>query len=143
MTSVRDETLHATCVALRGQAVVLLGPSGSGKSALALQLMAMGCDLVADDRTLIRRDGDIPVARSPETIAGLIEARGIGILTAETVPSACVKLAVDLASVAQTRLPPAKSIKLAGCDVPLICGLDGPHFAAAILQILKSSLSDR
>ena len=49
--------LHATCVAVDGRGLLILGPSGSGKSALALQLIALGAQLVADDRTRVSRRG--------------------------------------------------------------------------------------
>ena len=55
--------LHATTVALAGQGVLILGPSGSGKSGLALQLMAMGAELVADDRTIVTARGSTLHAR--------------------------------------------------------------------------------
>ena len=58
----------------------MIGPSGAGKSALALQLLALGAELVADDRTDIIRQGDHLIADVPQAIAGMIEARGMGIL---------------------------------------------------------------
>ncbi len=70
------EILHATAVAWRGRAVLILGRSGSGKSALALQLMALGCTLVADDGVELAVQEGALVARPPEKIRGMIEARG-------------------------------------------------------------------
>ena len=72
--------LHASCVELAGTGVVLLGPSGSGKSDLALRLIDGGARLVADDRVVVERSGDRLIARPPEAIAGLIEVRGLGIM---------------------------------------------------------------
>jgi len=81
-------TLHASCVALQDKGLLILGPSGSGKSALALQLMALGAVLVADDYTDLVRCDDRVIARCPAALRGLIEARGIGILRADTVAQA-------------------------------------------------------
>jgi len=54
------QTIHATCVALDGKAVLIQGASGRGKSALGLMLLGMGCVLVADDRVTIHADGKLP-----------------------------------------------------------------------------------
>ena len=70
-----SETLfvHATAVAIDGEAVLLRGPSGAGKSDLALRLIDGGGALVADDQTLLRRVGERVLVRAPPAIAGLIE----------------------------------------------------------------------
>ena len=72
--------LHATAVAIDGQAVLLDGPPGSGKSDLALRLIDAGGRLVADDQSELSRCGDVLMVSAPAPIAGLIEARGLGIL---------------------------------------------------------------
>lgn len=137
------ETVHATCVSWQGKAVLITGRAGAGKSGLALQLMALGCDLIADDRTVLDAARGQVIASSPPTIAGLIEARGVGILTAANAASAVVVLVVDLDRTETARLPAQRNVTLAGCDLPLIWKTDSTHFVAAILQILKSGWSDR
>jgi len=93
---VSDTILHASCVSFNGRAALITGSSGSGKSALALELMAYGASLVADDRVVLRaQDGQI-TASAPDTIKGLIEARGFGILNADTVDHADVVVCIDL-----------------------------------------------
>lgn len=88
--------LHATTVSIDGAAVMLLGPSESGKSDLALRLIDRGAVLVSDDYTLLNtRDGSL-LASAPATIEGKIEVRGIGILTVEHVSDIPVWLAVRL-----------------------------------------------
>lgn len=84
--------LHASCAARDGTGVLLIGPSGSGKSDLLLRLLDHGFSLLADDR--VDLDGDI--ARPPELLAGLLEVRGLGILTLPFTASARVVLAVAL-----------------------------------------------
>jgi HPr kinase/phosphorylase len=131
------DTLHATCVALDGRGLLILGPSGSGKSALALRLMALGARLVADDRTEVAaRDGTL-VATCPPQIAGRIEARGIGILSADPLPEAGVVLAADLGEAEQDRLPPRRRKVLCGIAVDLVHAVAGDHFPASLLCYLR------
>ena len=81
--------LHASAVALTPAAgVLILGPSGVGKSSLALRLMALGARLVADDGVALTVQAGALIARAPAPIAGLIEARGAGILHAEALAQA-------------------------------------------------------
>lgn len=106
--------MHATCVAFAGKAVLLRGPPGAGKSDLALRLIAgptpdgaPPAALVADDQVAITRNGVRLTVRAPETIAGMLEVRGVGIRQVRAVPEAAVALIVDLvASEAIPRLPP-------------------------------------
>jgi serine kinase of HPr protein (carbohydrate metabolism regulator) len=110
--------IHASCVAIDGAAVLLCGPSGSGKSDLALRLIDGGAELVADDQvTLTAEDGRL-IARAPATLAGLLEVRGIGIVPFDALDSAPVALVVDLAPAeAVERMPEADYCELAGLSV--------------------------
>lgn len=131
-----DAIWHATCVALAGRGVLITGASGRGKSALALQLMALGAQLVADDRCLLQRDGTSLVARAPDPIRGLIEARGIGILRVVPVDRAAIALIVDLDQTETTRLPPPRSRDMLGLTLPLLHNVAQPYFPAAILAYI-------
>ncbi|KDB02642.1 HPr kinase [Defluviimonas sp. 20V17] len=125
-------------MALDGRGVLILGPSGAGKSGLALQLMALGARLVADDRTRLSARAGSLIARAPAAIAGRIEARGLGILAADAVGEAVVALAVDLGQTETDRLPPDRRLTLMGCTVPLCHGISSGHFPAAIVQYLRA-----
>ena len=131
-------TLHGSCVALSGRGVLILGPSGSGKSSLALQLMSLGCDLVSDDRTDVALQDGALEATAPEAIRGRIEARGMGLLIAVPAPSARLVLAVDLAHLESERLPHPRFYPVLGIDLPLLHRVESAHFPAAILQYLKA-----
>jgi len=132
--------VHASAVSLNGSAVLISGASGSGKSTLALQLMAWGAGLIADDRTDIVMTGGWPHAACPSAIQGRIEARGIGILTADPAPSAPIRLAVDMDLCERSRLPDPRYTILSGCRIRLLHRVDGVHFAPAVLQCLRTAL---
>lgn len=129
--------LHASCVAVGQRAVLILGPSGSGKSAFALMLMAMGAVLVADDRTDILLHNGVLVARCPAALRGMIEARGLGILNAPCLAEAVVTLVVDLATEETDRLPPRRSVQFFGVACDLVHRSHHDHFPAAVLCYLQ------
>lgn len=100
--------------------MLLRGPSGSGKSDLALRLIDGGARLVADDQVEVAVDEDRLVARAPATIAGLLEVRGVGILRVPSVAEAVIGLVIDLAATAEAvdRLPETPWCTLFGRRLP-------------------------
>jgi len=135
-------TVHASCVAAGGRAVLILGRSGAGKSSLALQLIGLGARLVADDRTMLEARPGALVAAAPAPIRGLVEARFLGLLNAEALPEAPVALAVDLDRVETDRLPPRREARFLERPVPLLRRVDQPYFPAAILMYLTHGRRD-
>ena len=118
---------------------MIIGPSGAGKSSLALQLIALGAVLVADDRTtLTQRDGGW-IADAPGTIAGQIEARGVGLLRVPYAGPTPVVLVVDLAQIEADRLPRSHVYEIDGIATPCLHNADSPHFAQAILFYIKGT----
>jgi len=91
----RGVTVHATCVALKGRGVLIMGESGAGKSDLALRLIHQGAHLVADDRVALGLARGRLIARAPAAIAGLLEVRGLGIVKLPA-RQAALALAVQL-----------------------------------------------
>ncbi|WP_324751529.1 HPr kinase/phosphatase C-terminal domain-containing protein [Roseovarius sp. Pro17] len=130
-------TLHATSVAVAGRAVLIRGASGSGKSALALQLIALGAVLVADDQTCLTRDGDNLMLDAPEAIRGQIEARGVGILNTPSAGPTPAALIVDMDASAAPRLPLDERTSVLGVSLPLVRGSGASHFPAALHLYLK------
>ena len=131
-------TLHATCVSVSGNGMLITGRSGAGKSALALRMMALGAQLVADDRTRVTRHGDGLVAAAPEAIRGRIEARFVGILDVPCAGPAPVRLIVDLDHEETERLPPARRRTIMGCAVPVVHKSTTDHFPAALMLYLDA-----
>ena len=120
MTVLSSETLHCSTVAIDGRAVMIEGRSGSGKSDLALRLIDRGARLVSDDYTVARRRGKLLLATPPDTIAGKMEVRGIGLIDMDHVTDRPVALVVQLFDVVD-RMPPTPELRvIAGISVPVM-----------------------
>ncbi len=134
------QLVHASCVALSGRGILIVGPSGSGKSDLALRLMDRGAKLVSDDQTLVRLENGRLLASPPKTIQGLIEVRGLGIRAMEWEADVPLAVAIELgAAVERFPLEP-RALTLVGLDLPLIC-LDAFH--ASTPMKVEFALADR
>ena len=115
-----SENLHATAVALDGRAVLISGPSGSGKSDLALRMLDRGFVLVSDDRTIVRKEGTRLVASAPETIKGKLEVRGVGIVEMEHQNNLPVALVVELTRDIQRMPDENRERMILGIAIPLV-----------------------
>ena len=98
--------IYASCAARDGDGVLLLGPPGSGKSALVLRLLDRGFLLVADDR--VELDGHH--AWAPTALAGLLEVRGLGIVRLPFLARARLALAVTLGGKIERLPAPARHL---------------------------------
>ncbi|WP_164512341.1 HPr kinase/phosphorylase [Oceaniglobus ichthyenteri] len=134
----RPRILHASAVGFAGRGVLITGDSGSGKSALALNLMALGAGLIADDQTEIFVQNGTLIARAPATLPAMIEARGIGLLPTVLVSPMPILLVVDMTLAPASRMPPSRYITLCGVECPVWAGQVGPHLAASLFQTLKT-----
>jgi serine kinase of HPr protein (carbohydrate metabolism regulator) len=127
--SVARELVHGTCVALGAYAALLRGPSGCGKSDLALRFLGLPGEselrpsLVADDQVWVEAsaNGEL-LASVPETIAGKIEVRGLGIVAVPFVARAKLILACDLVNGEDVpRMPePGERTEIGGFALPLL-----------------------
>jgi serine kinase of HPr protein (carbohydrate metabolism regulator) len=138
--------VHATSVALkaRGQwrAMLLRGPSGSGKSDLALRVIQAGGRLVADDQTHLSRRGRSLIATPPPALAGMIEARGVGIVRLprnQLLGHAAVALLVDLVSADRIERLPEPQMEVV-LDIP-VPRLDLAPFEGSAVQKLWLALT--
>lgn len=123
-------TIHASCVAYGAHGVLIRGPSGSGKSSLALSIVQAAARegrfgrLVADDRTRIEVASGRLIASAPETLAGLLEIRGVGVVAARRLSRVVVRLVVDLTA-APDRMPTEDALQTS------IDGVSLPRLAVA------------
>ena len=140
------ERAHATAIAVGGRAALIRGPSGSGKSDLALRCLGLGrsavledfAKLVADDQVLLRRDGNRLIAAAPPNLRGRLEVRSLGILEVATTDEADIALVVDLVRRGPIeRLPdPWPRARILGLDVPLLQVL--PFEDSAALKLVAA-----
>jgi len=136
------EQIHATCIDLGGKGVLLRGPSGSGKSDLALRLIDGGARLVADDRTNLALRDDAVIATAPDEIAGKMEVRGLGIVAVDSLPETALALVADLVDPANIeRIPKPASVELQGLSLPLIRLAPFEASAPAMLRAALNSLA--
>ena len=132
--------LHASCVAIAGQAVLLTGASGVGKSDLALRLIDSGAQLVSDDQTMLRLEAGRLLASSPASITGLMEIRHVGLVRMPSVADIPVALLVELTALDEPleRLPDLAPVFLLDHSVQ---HLRLPAFAASTPAKIRASLT--
>ena len=133
--------LHASCIDINGRGILILGASGSGKSSLAIQLIALGASLVADDKTLVTQEENHVIARCPAAIKGLIEARAIGFLRPKLIQETRLHLIIDLNHRETSRLPEQKYHDLFGVKLSLIYPTHMDGFASAVYILVQSGLA--
>ena len=143
-------TVHASAVLVGPRAVLIRGPSGSGKSQLALELIEMArtsslpfARLVADDRVHLEAAHGRLLARPAEALAGLIEVRGVGLARLAYEPSAVVGLVVDLAAQDAQRLPEASSrrTEIDGIELPRLAVASGAAALPAVCAYISHGMT--
>lgn len=115
--------VYGTCISYRGDGILFIGPTGSGKSDIALRMiMDKHALLVADDRTDLEVINGRLTASCPTAISGQMEVRGVGICVFETEPSVPLTLVVELVAEKNKveRLPPSATAEYLGVTVPKI-----------------------
>ena len=137
-------TVHATAIVLGEAGILIRGEPGSGKTALARELIgrqhAAGgfARLVCDDRVLLERAGGRLVARAVAPIAGLVEIRGVGIVAAPHMEAAVIRLVVDV-DPRPVRLPEGEpSVELCGVELPRIA-VNGPLSACVVEWAMRGN----
>jgi len=143
---VMSPTVHASALLVGARAVLIRGPSGAGKSRLALELIELAglgrlrfARLIGDDRVHLESSGGRLLVRPTETLAGLMEVRGAGILSFAHEPCAVVGLVVDLEAKDAERLPEkpeTQSIEIEGVSLPRLAVAPGAAALPAVLALL-------
>lgn len=141
-------TRHATAIAVGNVGVIIHGPSGSGKSSLALRALdhtpnaylAAPVVLISDDQVILDRRGDEVFASSPATIRGKLEVRGIGIVDApHTTTPIPVNLLVRLTHRAEIERLPAPLDQEDLLGVPFNVIKIDPEDPAAVAKLLVAA----
>jgi HPr kinase/phosphorylase len=114
--------VHGACVEIDGKGLLLRGPSGSGKSDLAFRLIrGFGAHLVADDQVGLTSEAGRLYASAPKALSGLLELRGLGLVTIPPVPRTALSIVIDLVPRDDVpRLPDPKVAALCGVELPLL-----------------------
>lgn len=133
------EDLHASAVAVGARALLITGRAGSGKTTLALEMVALGAELVGDDRVRAEADSAGRVWLSaPDRLAGLAEVRGFGVIRLGHRPKAPLALVADLGRPETERQPPRRDHRVAGIACPLILCKGRPGLAAVLTALLRA-----
>jgi serine kinase of HPr protein (carbohydrate metabolism regulator) len=143
-------TVHASAVLVGARAVLIRGPAGAGKSRLALGLIAAAqtgllpfARLVADDRVELQACNGRLLARAPSALAGLIEARGLGIRQVPHESLAIIGTVVDLAAADAQRLPAPseRQTVIEGIPLPRLAVASGTDPMPLVMALLGTTES--
>ncbi len=132
-------SVRGTAVAFSGWGVLILGATGSGKSGLAIRLIARGAALVSDDRVELHQEGERILMRAPDSIRGQVEARMLGLLSVDVYDNAALQLVVDLDRESLTRMPQPQYITYLGSSVRLISGANVPNIDDVLTLLMNNA----
>jgi len=142
-------TVHACAVLVGARALLIRGPAGSGKSQLTLKLITAAqsgllpfARLVGDDRIRLEPCHGRLLVRAPDTLAGLIEVRGLGIRHLTHEPVAVVGGVIDLAAADAKRLPEQAEIEVEGIKLFQLKIAEGHDPYPSVLAWLTSRSAD-
>ncbi len=146
------KTIHGTCVAWGHYAALIRGDSGSGKSDLAFRFAALQegeCNLVADDRVFLKYSDNKLIVSGPDSLKGLIELRGVGLVQIPYIESAELKLVIDLVDLEDV---PRMQVPYESNCYQTVMGTSLPHAKLysfepsapnKVLALIKQSIADR
>jgi HPr kinase/phosphorylase len=149
--SASEPSIHASAVLVGSQAVLIRGPSGSGKSRLAFDLMMAGragliapTALIGDDRILLSHRGGQLRAEPVPALAGLLEIRGLGLRRCDAAGGGAVSLVVDLAAADAARMPAPDALRtvihgISLSRLPVGSGYDALALVLAALTMVAAA----
>ena len=133
--------MHASCVDVNGSGVLIVGRSGSGKSSLAINLLALGSKLVADDQCeLVRKNNSFRISK-PASLPKSIEIRGVGLVSVPMVNETSLDWVVNMDEVEKERMPTPQFTEIGGFRVPTVFGKDMDDLASRIYVLVSNALS--
>ena len=133
--------MHATCVDVNGSGVLIIGRSGSGKSSLAINLLALGSTLVADDQCeLVRKNNKCSISK-PASLPKSIEIRGVGLVSVPMVNETNLDWVVNMDEAEKERMPSPRFTEIGGFRVPTVFGTEMDDLASRIYILVSNKLS--
>ena len=133
--------MHATCVDINGSGVLIVGRSGSGKSSLAINLIALGSTLVADDQCeIVKKNNKLSVFK-PTSLPSSIEIRGVGLVSAPMVVETSLDWVVNMDEAETQRMPDLQFTEIDGYRIPTIFGKNMDDLASRIYVLVSNKLS--
>jgi HPr kinase/phosphorylase len=133
--------MHATCVDINGSGVLIVGRSGSGKSSLAINLIALGSTLVADDQCeIVKKNNKLSVFK-PTSLPSSIEIRGVGLVSVPMVVETSLDWVVNMDEAETQRMPDLQFTEIDGYRIPTIFGKNMDDFASRIYVLVSNKLS--
>ena len=133
--------MHATCVDINGSGVLIVGRSGSGKSSLAINLLALGSTLVADDQCILVRKNNRFCVSKPASLPNSIEIRGIGLVSVPMINETSLDWVVNMDEVETERIPAPRFTEIGGYRVPTVFGKDMDGLASRTYVLVSNALS--
>ena len=133
--------MHATCVDINGSGVLIVGRSGSGKSSLAINLLALGSTLVADDQCeLVKKNNRFSVSK-PTSLPNSIEIRGVGLVSVPMVVETSLDWVVNMDEAEKERMPDLRFTEIDGYKIPTVFGKNMDDLASRIYVLVSNTLS--
>ena len=133
--------MHATCVDINGSGVLIVGRSGSGKSSLAINLIALGSTLVADDQCeIVKKNNKLSVFK-PTSLPSSIEIRGVGLVSVPMVVETSLDWVVNMDEAEKERMPDLRFTEIDGYKIPTIFGKNMDDLASRIYVLVSNTLS--
>ena len=126
---------------INGSGVLIVGSSGSGKSSLAINLLALGSKLVADDQCeLVKKNNRFSVSK-PASLPNSIEIRGVGLVSVPMVVETSLDWVVDMDETETERMPDLRFTEIGGYRVPTVFGKNMDELASRIYVLVSNALS--
>ena len=133
--------MHATCVDINGSGVLIVGRSGSGKSSLAINLIALGSTLVADDQCeIVKKNNKLSVFK-PTSLPSSIEIRGVGLVSVPMAVEPSLDWVVNMDEAETQRMPDLHFTEIDGYRIPTIFGKNMDDLASRIYVLVSNKLS--
>ena len=133
--------MHATCVDINGSGVLIVGRSGSGKSSLAINLIALGSKLVADDQCEIVKKNNKFCVFKPTSLPSSIEIRGVGLVSVPMVVETSLDWVVNMDEAETQRMPDLQFTEIDGYRIPTVFGKNMDDLASRIYVLVSNKLS--